>query len=545
MLYRSLFGIVSFLSLFSAMVYAAARTPPGADVPWMRYEAEDARSNVEPSQASREYLTPESEAAGRRLVRLAAPGDHVEFDVRKRADGLVLRYGIPDSGEGGGQDATLSLYINGSFLRKVTLTSRLSWVYGDLTWTNDPLAGRGHNFFDEFQAVIPGVAPGDTVRLQVDDGDDAAYYLVDFIELEPVPSLLPAPDGSLSIEEFGAIPNDGIEDTDAFLQLIEAAREQGRVAWIPRGSFILNGSFKDIGGVDIRGAGMWHSRLTGSAPMFYGNGRRFAVSDLAIFGQVDYRNDYSPDNAFNGDLGDGTELVRLWIEHLKCGVWSNHGTKNLRITGCRIRNTMADGVNLCDGTVDSLVEQCHFRSNGDDAMATWSPTGDWSSKQPCRRNRFVHNTAENPWLANGVGVYGGSDHVVTGNLVVDTVLSGGGLLVSSGHGAIPFEGTVTADNNRFVRTGGQCYADGRNGAVWFHAMDSDIGAEVVIRDLEVIDSGFALVSVHGPRSVRSITLENIHGDGHGTEDVVIHPSSAGATIIRDGVVVQRSGDDRN
>ena len=222
---------------------------------------------------------------------------------------------------------------------------------------------------------------------------------------------------------------------------------------------------KGIGGVAIQGAGIWHSRLTGNAPKFHGHGERIQVADLAIFGEVDHRDDNFPDNAFTGNLGENSEITRVWIEHMKCGVWSTSGTKNLRITGCRIRNMMADGVNLFDGTSDSQAEQCHLRNTGDDALASWSPSGSWSSMQPCLRNRFLFNTVETPWHANGVGLYGGNDHEVRGNLVEDTVQSGGGLLISSGHGAIPFAGTIRIENNKFIRTGGDCYIDGRNGGM--------------------------------------------------------------------------------
>ncbi len=516
------------------------RLEPGATVPWTRYEAERARSNVQATEPSRAYLTPESEAAGRRLVRLEKAGDYLEFDATHRAEGLVLRYSLPDSEDGQGINATLSLYLNGQFVRKLSLTSRYAWSYGDFPWSNQPAAGRGHHFFDECQAVLPAVAPGDVIRLQVDADDTAGYYLIDFVELEPVPAPLPQPTNSLSIVEFGATPDDEGDDAAAFERCLNAAKDQGKIAWIPAGTFILNGSFKGLGGVEVRGAGMWHARLTGSAPMFYGYGERFAISDLAIFGQVAHRNDMSPDNAFNGNLGDGSTITRVWIEHMKCGIWSNHGTKNLRVSGCRIRNTMADGVNLCDGTTDSVVEQSHLRNTGDDALATWSPSGDWSSKQICERNRFLFNTIENPWHANGLGVYGGRDHEVRGNLVVDTVQSGGGLLISSGHGAIPLAGTILVENNRFIRSGGDCYVDGKNGGLWIHAHDSDIEAKIVVRQLEILDSAHAGITLHGPRSVRDLTFENVLIQGPNERGLHIMPGAAAINLKADGLRIERT-----
>lgn len=510
----------------------------GASVPWTRHEAEDAASTVDPSPASRDYLTPASEAAGRRFVRLEKPGDKVEFTAACAANGLVVRYSITDSTDGAGRDGTLTLLINGRIVDTLPLTSRLSWVYGDFPWSNDPAHGRGHCFFDECRRLIPDVVAGDIVALQVGADDVAGGCLVDFIELEAVPPPLPRPDGSLSIVDFGATANDTTDDSQAFLKCVDAARHDHRIAWIPAGDFVLDGSFKKLGGVEIRGAGMWHSCLRGVAPIFQGTGEPLKVSDLAIIGAVDHRDDGSPDNAFNGNLGDGSEIARIWIEHLKCGVWATRGTRNLRVHGCRIRNTLADGINLCDGTTDSVVEECHLRNTGDDALSTWSPSGEWSSKQPCERNRFVHNTVEAPWHANGIGVYGGHDHAVRHNLVSDTVFSGGGLLISSGHGALPFRGTIEAVGNRFVRTGGECYLGERTGSLWIHAHHSDIEARLVIRDLAIVDPAGDAVTIHGPCRVRDLAVADASFLCVTGQAIRLMPSAPPVDVTIDGMRIE-------
>ena len=533
------FGFVSGCNWATPKKPAAPPTNPGASVPWTRYEAEEGQGSVRAAPATRTYLTPGSEATGRRYIRLEKIGDYVEFTVAKPGNGLVLRYGLPDSADGQGLDATLGLYINGQLQRKLPLTSRYAWSYGDFPWTNNPAAGRGHHFWDETQAVIPGVKPGDVIRLQKDADDSAEYYLVDFIELEQVPPALSPPTNSLSLVEFGAVPDDEGNDDNAMITAMDAAKAQGKVLWIPAGTFILDGGVKGIGGVAIQGAGIWHSRLTGNAPKFHGHGERIQVADLAIFGEVDHRDDNFPDNAFTGNLGENSEITRVWIEHMKCGVWSTSGTKNLRITGCRIRNMMADGVNLFDGTSDSQVEQCHLRNTGDDALASWSPSGSWSSMKPCERNRFIHNTVETPWHANGVGLYGGNDHEVRGNLVEDTVQSGGGLLISSGHGAIPFAGTIRIENNKFIRTGGDCYIDGRNGGMWIHAHESDIAAPLIFRNLTILDSANAGITIHGPRAVRDATFEQVVVLSGVQPDILIVSGAEPANLKAEGLRIER------
>ena len=515
---------------------------PGATVPWTRYEAEDARSPATPAPPSRTYLTPEAEAAGRQLVRLEKAGDYVEFDVIRPANGLVVRYGLPDGAEGQGIQAKLHLYINGEARGALDLTSRRAWSYGDFPWTNHPAAGRGHHFFDEAHALIPDVAPGDVLRLEMEEEGRGDYCLIDFVELERVPPPLTRPAGSLCLTEFGAVADDDGNDDEAFVRATLAARDQKRILWVPPGTFILDGGVKGLGDVTIQGAGLWHSRLAGNATFFHGHGKRIAVRDLGIFGEVAHRDDHFPHNAFTGNLGEDSVIERVWIEHVKCGVWSTHGTRNLRVTGCRIRNTMADGINLCDGTSDSVVEQCHLRNTGDDALATWSPAGSWASGHPCERNRFLRNTVELPWHANGIGVYGGTDHEVRGNLVVDTVQSGGGLLISSGHGAFPFAGRLRVEDNRFLRTGGDCYIDGRNGGLWIHAHESDIVAPVVVRNLELIDSAHAGITIHGPRALRNATFENILIRGAQEGGLHVLPGGAGVELLTTDLRVERTAE---
>lgn len=473
----------------------------------------------------------EAESSGRRHVVLSATGDFVEFTMTRPANALVIRYALPDGPRGGGRSATLSVLVNGRFLRKAGLTSKLSHVYGDYPWSNAPSAGQGRNFFDEVQFLVPGLKRGDVVRLEKRADDAAPWYGIDFLEAEQVPPPRKRPWNSLSLEDFGAKPDDAIDDAPAFLACLQAAKNQGLPVWIPPGTFRLDGGRIPIGGVTVLGAGMWHSKLTGSSPMFEGTGERLQMADLAIFGEVDHRNNEAPDNAFNGNFGDGTVLRNLWIEHVKCGVWTLRGTRNMRIEDSRIRNTMADGVNFCDGTELSTVSGCHLRNTGDDALATWSPSGAWSSGRPCVGNRFLNNRIEFPWLANGIGIYGGRDHVVAGNTVTGTVLSGGGLLISSGHGALPFEGTIRASDNSFIDTGGECYIGERVGAVWVHAAESDIDAPVVIERTRILDAADAAVSVHGPRRTNDLRLVKTTVRCARGPAVRVHKSAAGSLTI--------------
>jgi len=500
---------------------------PGADCPWITQQAEHCGTNAAVMGPSVEYLKPESEACGRSYVSLQKQGDYLEFKATKAANGIVVRYSIPDAPAGGGTDATLSLDINGTFARKLDLTSRYSWIYGDFPWSNDPSKGKAHHFFDESRAHIPDVAPGDTIRLRVGENDKAAFYHVDLIELEQAPPPIARPADSLCLTDFGVKPGDTTDASGALVRCIEAAKAQRKSVWIPAGAFRLDGPRIKAGGVRVSGAGIWHTTLTGKAAMFEGTGEPVEFSDLAISGEVDRRVDELPENAFDGNFGKGSVFQNLWIEHLKCAFWTRHGTSHMRVERCRIRNVMADALNYCDGTSDSVVEQCHIRNTGDDALATWSPSGDWSSKTPCQRNRFLHNTIESPWLANCIAIYGGADHEVAGNLLSGTVFSGGGVLVSSGFDALPFAGSIRIDNNTIRDAGGDCYIGEAIGALWIHAKQSDINATLSISNLRIEGGPKSGITVHGPMALKRLELRDVSIGGVTGHGIDIRSNTSG------------------
>ena len=512
-------GLLVSLAALAALVAACLKLSPpqapGADVPWTSYEAEDGRTNASVRGPSRTYHTPEAESSGRQHVRLESVGDYVEFTVRQPADALVVRYALPDAPAGGGIETTLSLYHNGRFERKLPLSSRYCWIYGDFPWSNDPARGKPHHFFDDSHARIGGVSRGDVIRLQKDASDRAGYYLIDLIELEQTAPPLTQPADSLSIERFGATANDALDDSAALVKCLAAAKAGGKSVWIPPGVFLLNGPRIAVGDVRVRGAGMWHSTLTGSSPMFIGTGATVEFADLAIFGNIDQRKDESPDNAFDGNFGRHSRFSHLWLEHFKCAFWTTHGTEHMQVEDCRIRNTMADGLNFCDGTSHSTVRNCHLRNTGDDALASWSPAAAWSLQTPCIGNAFIHNTIQLPWHANGIALYGGNDSLVADNRIDGTVFSGGGILVSSGFGAIPFGGSVRLCRNTITDAGGDCYIGETVGGLWIHAKDSDIVPAIAVSDLKISGSPSSAITVHGPKKMFRLSLSNVEITGTG------------------------------
>ena len=136
-----------------------------------------------------------------------------------------------------------------------------------------------------------------------------------------------------------------------------------------------------------------------------------------------------------------------------------------------------------------------------------------------------------PWLANGIAVYGGADHLIRGNEIRETVISGAGIHISSGFEAVPFSGTIRVEHNRITGAGGDCYIGDTIGGLWLHAKDSDIEAAVSIDGLWILDSSRSAISVHGPRKFSDVSMDNLKIKGTGEYALHLKKGSAGAISV--------------
>src|SRR5438128_20579 len=126
----------------------------GATLPYLEYQAEDGDTNGTRIGPSRALGDVASEASQRKAVRLDATGQYVRITSKAAANSIVVRYSIPDKGDGAASFTTLSVFVNGALRTKLQVTSRWSWTYGELgnPAPNDPAQGNPHHFFDETHA---------------------------------------------------------------------------------------------------------------------------------------------------------------------------------------------------------------------------------------------------------------------------------------------------------------------------------------------------------------------------------------------------------
>jgi alpha-1,3-glucanase-like protein/F5/8 type C domain-containing protein/CARDB protein/ASPM-SPD-2-Hydin domain-containing protein len=518
----------------------------GATFPYVEQEAESAATNGT-ILSSRVWRTLAYEASGRKAVQLSGQGAFVEFTLTAPANAMDFRYSIPDAAGGGGvgssptgYNATISLYVNGTKLGTLPLTSLYTWRYGSYQFVNTPTNNPFH-FYDDYRTWLGSNLPiGAKVRLQVDSGDSSPWYLIDLADFEQVADPIAQPAGSASVVTFGADPTGVADSGPAFDAAIAA--NQGKVVWIPRGTYNITRHII-VNNVTLAGAGPWYSVLHGLGVGVYGNytaanggpgaSTNVTLKDFAIFGETTSRVDSDQVNGIGGALSSST-VSNVWIEHTKVGAWMDGPMDKLTFTGCRFKNLYADGINFHRGVTNSTVTNSLIRNAGDDGLAMWSETTADSN------NTFSFNTVQTTHFANAIAIYGGSSNNVTDNIVSDTMRQGGGIHYANRFASVPMAGTNLIARNVLSRAGcvDENWAFGV-GALWFDARDGAMTATINVNDNVINDS--IQEAVHFiDSSVTGVTFNNLQINGTGSFAMQFQSTGGGATfnnVVATGVAL--------
>jgi len=542
----------------------------GANTPWTTYEAEAMKTNGVVLGPRYALHLVETESSGQKCVQLTELGSFVEFVAAAKANALVVRYSLPDSKEGGGVESSLALLINGKEVGTLALTSHYTRLYGDYPFTNNPADGKDRNFYDEIRVKDLRIAKGDVIRLQK-NAADCHYCILDLADLEDVPAPLAAPAKALSVLDFGAGGKGETDDTAAIKACLAEAIKQGRTVWVPAGEYKVTGDVILPSSASIQGAGMWHTTFVGDAALYGQAARRvrfklmgkgIRLADFAIVGKLNYRGDNEPNDGILGAVCSDSTIARIWLEHTKTGVWINNGS-NLHIDGCRFRNLLADGANLCIGTYGTVIENCSARGTGDDCFAIWPAAfeEDYVPNRPPAGNNVIRRcTGQLPFLANGGAIYGGGNNRMEDCLFTD-ISTGCGILLSTTFPTASeklkidnnFSDTTVVRNCELVRCGG----DDDNGWGWRGALQICLHrknisglrvSQVTIRDS--ISDAVSVVVPAGPTVGATLSdsrLENVSianwGIGAPARHALwIHGGAIGSLALVDTVVTSIQND---
>jgi parallel beta-helix repeat protein len=490
----------------SVSVPAAGRAAPGSEgagatTPFTTYEAEagtlsgGAGTVALTSAPTTQYSSAALEASGHAYVHLAGTGQSVQWtnDTGGPISFVNVRASIPDSPTGGGLTGTLDLYVNGTFRQAVNLNSKQTWVYEGASYNNsddqNPADGSPRVFFDESHAFVTGapIAPGSTFSLRQDASNTASFYDVDSIDVENPPAPIAQPADSISITSCGAVsdpnPTNGSADGQAvdsgaaIQNCIDQAQSQGKILWIPQGTFYVKGTTGlQAKGITIAGAGLWYSTVYRDVPVPNSTplAALFSVTSCTVENfHIDA--DAVSRSTIGGDGGamdtTGTDWVAdgIWSQHTESGFWAS-GTGGT-VENSRLTSLWADGINLnnvslnADTGNDLTATNNFVRGTGDDAMAINSVNyntdgGTTTYYHPMTDITLTGNTTIAPWGGKGIGIYGGSGHLVSDNYISDTAR-----YIGLGAGRFGVNGddllSATVSGNVVVRSGGNAYSQGQ------------------------------------------------------------------------------------
>ncbi len=528
-----------------------------------------------------QFSSPALEASGHSYVQLTGTGQYVQWtnNTGQPITFINVRESIPDAPGGGGITATLDLYVNGVFRQALNLNSKQTWIYeGNNNYQgNDqnPADGDPHVFFDESHTFITGapIAPGSTFSLQKDAANGAAFYYIDVVDVENPPAPLTQPANSISITSCGAVadpkPTNGtanpgaVDSTVAIQNCINQAQTQGKILWIPQGTFYLMGTDGlQAQGITIQGAGMWYSNIYRNVPLPNNVGlaavfsvtsctvRDFHVDSNALSRGTNDGDGGAMDTTGTNWLADG-----MWHQHVESGFWAS-GTGGT-IQNSRLTATWADGINInnvsLNGTVGNnlTVNNNFIRGTGDDALAINSVNYNTTSTgnvfyTPMANATVTNNTSIAPWQGKGIGIYGGSGHNVANNYIADT-----GRYLGLGIGRFGVNGndllSATVTGNVIVRSGGNGFNQGQPSMHIGNGGDGQgVGTvtDVTVSGNTIINSLYDSV---GFSTSTDITLEDNTIIYPGRNGIVISPPfypapTGSATITANSVTGVQSGD---
>ncbi|MET7897980.1 carbohydrate-binding protein [Streptomyces mirabilis] len=406
---------------------------------------------------------------------------------------LNVRASIPDSASGGGVTGTLNLYVNGVFREELNLNSRQSWVYEGNYNTSDnqnSADGDPRVFWGESHTFVTGspIPAGATFSLRKDSDNSASFYDVDSLDVENPPVPLTQPANSISITSCGAVPDNNptngaadsqsVDSRAAIQNCIDQAQQQGKILWIPQGTFYVKGTAGlNAQGITIAGAGMWYSTLCRDVPVPNStplaalfNLTSCTVRNLHIDANAVSRSTIGGDGGAMDTTGTGWLADGIWTQHTMSGFWAS-GTGGT-VQNSRLTSIWADGINVNNvslgaDTGNNLTVTNNFvRGTGDDAIAinsvNYNTNSDGSKTyyNPMSNVTVSNNTSIAPWGGKGVGIYGGSGHHVKDNYISDTAR-----YIGLGAGRFGVNGSdllsATVTGNTVVRSGGNAYSQGQ------------------------------------------------------------------------------------
>jgi parallel beta-helix repeat protein len=351
----------------------------------------------------------------------------------------------------------------------------------------------------------------------------------------------------------------GATDSTTDIQnCINQAASAGKVLWIPQGTFYLVGTSSLVAkNVTVEGAGYWYSEIYRDVALPNSTGLG-AVFQCTSCGLKNFHIDSDAMSRTTADGGGGAEdttgtnwtISGMWVQHVESSLWAS-GTGGIAENNF-FTDIWADGRNLNNESLsttagNNLTATNNFiRGTGDDGMAINSVgTQAGITYTPMSNIIMTHNTVLAVRSGEGIGIYGGSGHVVADNYIADN-----SRYLGLGVGRFGVNGSdmtgATVSGNVLVRDGGNGFNQGRpsmmigNGG---NGRSAGTVTNAVVKDNTIVSSVFGGIafSTSTNTTLANNTIINPWGKGVMISPPYYPAPSGNATITGNYVSGLASG----
>ncbi|CAM4217801.1 hypothetical protein FHS16_000412 [Paenibacillus endophyticus] len=272
---------------------------------------------------------------------------------------------------------------------------------------------------------------------------------------EPADTTVPAPANALSIAECGATADDNTDDTAAIQACIDSARSEGRIVYVPEGTFLYSACLV-LDGADLTGSG--HGSVLKSINALEqclrltGDGSDVSHVQLTTITTTDRLSTDVSARVFVDPNALNFSVKNTVIDGATSAGIISFGSHGI-ISGNTVRNTLADGIHITGLSDDILIENNVSRDTGDDqiAVVSYEKFGSWVRNVTIRHNDVAGGHAR------GITVSGGENIAVENNKI--SLTGGAGVFIAS-------EGSYkTYTVNGLHVIGNAIYKDSLNGSI--------------------------------------------------------------------------------
>ena len=412
---------------------------------------------------------PAFEALGRKVIALTSSGEYIRFENLPESNRVFIRYSIPNpelilgtngnAAEGGSDySTTLAAYVNGEKYGNVELTARPLYGEKDVSVGSVVYNKKYYNMANITDIYIP---EGGEFVLRKDAENTGEAYYIDSVYFEMADAPIEKPEGFLDVRDYGAVPDDAYDDTEAFTRCLYDAEYKSKGIYIPAGEFFVTEMMFVGSGITIQGAGMHHTILTCNKPtkaywQFGGrgtfglNGDNITIRDVKFFNSDAYVRGSGRDGSMpllGRVASNNLHFENIIIENTQCGAWltcTNSSFRNIRII-----HTFADGIHFTNNSYNNIVENCYMLGLGDDAVATTSDGPPTLSHDMVWRN----NTVRQIYWGRGMMISGAYDMIVENNIITDVCHEAGLLFITESSYNTYSAYRITARENTVIRCG--------------------------------------------------------------------------------------------